>query len=306
VSNHTTGSRMLKLPRIPHGTSVITTCVVLPLDDGVASEGWIELYFTEGAVVVEDELSLLETIAGVTTEAIINARRRAREERALYELERAIAEERARIARDIHDGIAQALAFQRMRIELWQEWIVSDPDRLRAELGALKQALREQIGELRRAIFALRPMQFDALGFIGGLHRYITEFANQHGWTAEVDLHHAPDEFTPELEAACFRVIQEALTNSAKHAAATRITVTLDQVDAGVQIIVRDNGRGFDPGQIANDAGHVGLRQMAERLSALRGQLTLLSHPGADTEVRAWIPLGPQRHEAGHQEARYP
>jgi signal transduction histidine kinase len=306
LGDHTAGSRMLKLPRIRHSTSVVTACLVLPLDDGVASEGWIELYLAEGTVVVEDELALLETIAGVTTEAIINARRRAREERALYELERAIAEERARIARDIHDGIAQTLAFQRMRIELWQEWIVSDPERLRAEFGALKQMLREQIGELRRAIFALRPVQFDALGFIGGLHRYITDFANQQGWVAEVDFHHAPSEFTPELEAACFRIIQEALTNSAKHAAATHVTVALDEVDTGVRIIVRDNGRGFDPAQVATDTNHIGLQQMEERLATLRGHLTLLSHHGAGTDVIAWLPLSPQRYEATLPETRHP
>jgi signal transduction histidine kinase len=286
------------VPRIPHGTDTITTCVELPLNDGVVTEGWIELYLADGVAIADDELELLATIAGVATEAIVNARRRAREERAVYKLERAITEERARIARDIHDGIAQALAFHRMRIELWQDWIETDPDRLRAELGEFKQALREQIGELRRAIFALRPMRFDALGFVGGLHRYIIEFANQHGWEAVVDFHHAPTDLIPEAEAACFRIVQEALTNSAKHAAATRVTVTLDEADDGVRIVVCDNGRGFDPGEGANDTGHVGLQQMAERLATLRGQLTLLSRPGAGTEVRAWIPFALRRHEA--------
>jgi signal transduction histidine kinase len=306
AGNHHARTQVLKVPSIPHGTSVIATCVMLPLDDGVAAEGWIELYLAADVSVAGDELALLETIAGVTTEAIVNARRRAREQRALYELDGAIAEERARIARDIHDGIAQTLAFQRMRIDLWQEWIVSDPDRLRAEFGDLKQMLREQIGELRRAIFALRPVQFDTLGFIGGLRRYITDFANQQGWAVEIDFHDVPSEFTPELEAACFRVIQEALTNSAKHAAATRVTVTLDEVDTGVRIIVRDDGHGFDPVQAATDTSHVGLRQMEERLATLRGQLTLLSQHGAGTEVAAWIPLIPQRYGATLPETRHP
>lgn len=306
AGNHHARAQVLKVPRIAHGTNVIGTCVLLPLDDGVATEGWIELYLAADVSIADDELALLETIAGVITEAIVNARRRAREQRALYELERAIAEERARIARDIHDGIAQTLAFQRMRIELWQEWIDSDPARLRAELNALKLSLREQIGELRRAIFALRPVQFDTLGFIGGLRRYITDFANQQGWAVDIDFHDVPSEFSPELEAACFRVIQEALTNSAKHAAATRVSVVLDEVDTGVRIIVRDNGHGFDPVQAATDTSHVGLRQMEERLAALRGQLTLRSRHGAGTEVAAWIPLIPERYEGNLPERRHP
>ncbi|MGB9754309.1 histidine kinase [Roseiflexus castenholzii] len=268
-----------------------SVCLALPLHDGMALLGWIELYLERPAPIAQDELALLETIANEIAEAIASARRRSREERAIYQLERAIAEERARIARDIHDGIAQSLAFIRMRIDLWNEWIESDPQRLRSELMALKTTLREQIRELRRAIFALRPVQFDELGFVGGLRRYIVEFAGQHSWDIHVDLSGTPSTISPEVEAVAFRVVQEALTNVAKHAAATRVEVVLDQVDEGLQLVVRDNGQGFDPGTLPEAPGHVGLRQMRERLAALRGQLTILSRPGAGTEVRAWIPL---------------
>jgi signal transduction histidine kinase len=275
-------------------------CVLLPLHDGVAPVGWLEIYLRPGTRPDADELALLETIGKEVAEAIVGARRRSREERALYELERAIADERARIARDIHDGLAQGLAFRRMRIDLWQEWIADDPERLRAELQDLKRALREQIQELRRAIFALRPMDFDEFGFLGGLHRYILEFAGQHGWQAEVDLSRAPATLTRELEATTFRIVQEALTNAAKHARATQIGVALSETDGGLRVVVTDNGRGFDPGERRAEAhdtdgyGHVGLRQMRERLAALRGQLTILSRPGAGTEVRAWLPLPPE------------
>ncbi len=280
----------------------LARCLLLPLHDGIAPVGWLEIYLQPGAVPDADELALLETIGKEIAEAIVGARRRTREERALYELERAIADERARIARDIHDGLAQTLAFQRMRIDLWQEWIDSDPARLRDELRDLKRSLREQIQELRRAIFALRPMEFDELGFLGGLHRYILEFAGQHDWQAEVDLSRAPATLTSELEATAFRIVQEALTNAAKHANATKIDVTLSETDGGLRVLVRDDGRGFDPREPLNGPNngaaegtgnyqHVGLRQMRERLAALRGQLTVLSRPGAGTEVRAWLPL---------------
>lgn len=266
-------------------------CLALPLHDGMALLGWIELHLERPVTIAQDELALLETIANEIAEAIASARRRSREERAIYQLERAIAEERARIARDIHDGIAQSLAFMRMRIDLWNEWIESDPQRLRAELTELKSTLREQIRELRRAIFALRPVQFDELGFVGGLRRYIVEFAGQHNWDIHVDLTGTPSAISPEVEAVAFRVVQEALTNVAKHAAASQVEVIIGQADEGLQLIVRDDGRGFDPGALPEAPGHVGLRQMRERLAALRGQLTILSRPGAGTELRAWIPL---------------
>jgi signal transduction histidine kinase len=286
---------------------------VLPLHDGLAPVGWIELYLARQVSIQQDELALLETIASEVTEAIISARRRSREERAIYELERAIADERARIARDIHDGLAQSLAFVRMRVDLWQDWIEGDPQRLRTELADLKQTLRGQIRELRRAIFALRPVQFDELGFVGGLRRYIVEFADQQGWETHIDLKEAPPALALEIEAICFRIVQEALTNAAKHAGATRVEVSIDQVDRGMRVMVRDNGHGFEPGSLSNDMpGHVGLRQMYERLAAIRGHLTLLSRPGAGTELRVWIPLmqevrsGPQRCESREYREEYP
>lgn len=282
---------MARHPQMLESADGAHACLALPLHDGMALLGWIELHLERPMTIAQDELALLETIANEIAEAIASARRRSREERAIYQLERAIAEERARIARDIHDGIAQSLAFMRMRIDLWNEWIESDPQRLRAEFAELKITLREQIRELRRAIFALRPVQFDELGFVGGLRRYIVEFAGQQSWDIHVDLSGTPSTISQDVEAVAFRVVQEALTNVAKHAAASRVEVVIGQADEGLQLVVRDNGRGFDPGALPDAPGHVGLRQMRERLAALRGQLTILSQPGAGTELRAWIPL---------------
>jgi signal transduction histidine kinase len=267
-------------------------CLVVPLSSGATLIGWLELFLERPAPMPDDELGLLETIACEIAEAVIGARRRSREERAIFELERAISEERARIARDIHDGLAQTLAFRRMRVDLWLDWLDSDRPRLREELVELKSILREQIAELRRAIFALRPVQFDELGFVGGLHRYVTDFASQQGWAAQVNLAGVPPALSPAVEAACFRIVQEALTNAAKHAGATHVEVRLEQADQGLCISVGDNGRGFEPGSVQEGVmERLGLRQMRERVVASHGQLTVLSQPGAGTVVRAWIPL---------------
>ena len=282
-------SQIVTAPADPDGLAGL--CLRLAIHDGGLRVGWIELYTTGKVLLQADEWLLLDTIAGEIGEVITSARRRVREERAIYELEQAIAEERARIARDIHDGVAQTLAFRRMRVDLWLDWLEQDPERLRAELLAFKPLLREQIAELRRAIFALRPIQFDELGFVGGLQRYLVEFGTQQGWTMEVDLQGMAANLSPQVEAICFRIMQEGLTNVAKHANANIVSVQSTQVDGGLQIIIRDNGRGFEPGSVDTAGDHLGLRQMRERLSALHGRLTILAQPGAGTELRIWLPV---------------
>lgn len=280
-------SQIVTAPADPDGLAGI--CLRLSIDDGAVRVGWIELYTTGNIALQDDDWSLLHTIAGEIGKVIGGARRRASEERATYALEQAIAEERARIARDIHDGLAQTLAFRRMRIDLWLDWLDQDPERLRTELIEFKPLLREQIAELRRAIFALRPIQFDELGFVGGLHRYIIEFGQQQGWTMKVDLNGIAACLSPPIEAISFRVVQEGLTNAAKHATASTVTVQSTQMDGGLQLLIRDNGRGFDLGTV--DSDHLGLRQMRERLATFHGRLTVLTQPGAGTELRIWLPI---------------
>ncbi len=294
-------------------------CILLPLveagpgsDNGTASLGWIEAYLDviprrsrfnssggdevdtppNGAFHLTSSMqSLLVTIAGELTEAILGARRRARELASLAALEQAITEERTRIARDLHDGIAQSLAFMRMRVDLWEDWLEQDPQRLHDEFTSFKANLRTQIEELRRAIFALRPVELSQLGFEGALRRFVSDFADQQGWNLELELGNIPHELPLPLELASFRVVQEALNNSAKHARAHNVHITMRLVDGGLQIVVRDDGMGFDPNRVAERGSSLGLRQMRERVAALDGQFTVLSRPGQGTELRIWLPI---------------
>jgi signal transduction histidine kinase len=183
-----------------------------------------------------------------------------------------------------------------MRLDLWIDWIESDPARLRAELQGAKAILREEIAELRRAIFALRPVAFDELGFLGGLQRYVSEFAGQQGWAATIDLGDAPTALPPAIEATCFRIVQESLTNVAKHAGARRVEVILDGDDGGLRIVVGDDGRGLPAGisrPMARAARASGCDRCASEAAALRGRLAVGPRPGGGTVVRAWLPLPP-------------
>ncbi len=268
------------------------SCLILPLAERqVQPIGWIEAFLKEGETALyEARQPLLATVASELAEAIVNSRRRDRVIASVAAVERAISAERTRIARDLHDGVAQSLAFMRMRINLWEDWLEQDPARLREEFATFKANLRAQIEELRRAIFALRPIEIGQLGFTGALRRFVAEFAEQNDWDIDIDLNELPPDLPPVLELAAFRFVQEALNNTAKHAQARRLWVKLGVRDHGLIIHVRDDGVGFNPGE-EPPAGHLGLRQMRERAAALDGQVTIISRPGHGTEVRVWLPL---------------
>ncbi|NTW02161.1 MAG: sensor histidine kinase [Oscillochloris sp.] len=276
--------------------------IIVPLTEGSGEPiGWIESYLDDqrcydervidGRLTAESK-TLLITVSGELAEAVQGSRRRAREIASVVALEQAITTERTRIARDLHDSVAQSLAFMRMRADLWQDWLEQDPARLRDEFVALKSNLRQQIEELRRAIFALRPFELGQLGFSGALRRFVSEFAGQQSWDLDLDLGDLPADLPHALELAAFRFVQEGLNNVAKHAHAGDVAVCLYQIDGGLQIVVRDNGVGFNPGDYGDKpSGHLGLRQMHERAAALDGRVTLISRPGSGTELRVWLPL---------------
>jgi signal transduction histidine kinase len=290
------------LKAVPTSNVSSYRCLLMPLvEPGTrqAALGWIEAYCDAKAAYVnlqpevfeQETKSLLITVAGELTEAILGARRRAREIESVTALEHAITAERTRIAHDLHDGIAQSLAFMRMRADLWEDWLRDDPSRLAGEFQTFKANVRTQIEELRRAIFALRPVELATLGFEGALLRFVRDFAGQQGWEVELNVN-APHHLPHVLELAAFRVVQEALTNAAKYAKANQVEVRLGLVDGGLQIVVRDDGVGFDASVQRDEPGkQIGLRQMRERAAALDGRVTVISQPGAGTEIRVWFPM---------------
>jgi signal transduction histidine kinase len=287
------GPRLIRALSSPPAPLVV--CALIPLAEAHdAPLGWFEAYLKDepDAAGWEELAPLLRTLGGELAEAVQGSRRRTREIASVVALEQAITVERTRIARDLHDGVAQSLAFMRMRVDLWEDWLDQEPGRLREEFSALKSNLRTQIEELRRAIFELRPLELSQLGFAGALRRFVSEFAEQQAWDLDLDLAELPPDLPHVLELAAFRFVQEALNNAAKHARARRVGVALRGSDSGLLISVRDDGVGFDPGaQAADPAGRLGLRQMRERAAALDGSATILARPGAGTEVRVWLPF---------------
>jgi PAS domain S-box-containing protein len=209
----------------------------------------------------------------------------------------AIDAERQRIAREIHDGVAQNLAGLRFKSALWQHLAEDAPPGMRAALEELLRVLNDAMVDLRRAIFALRPVDLEVLGFFPALAQLVGDFGDQNQVMAELEALEPHGALPVAYELPLFRVIQEGLNNVGQHAAASSVLVRL-AVDAsgGVTGSVRDNGRGFDPSQLypVDKAGHFGLRQMRERIQDLGGTLDICSAPGQGTELVIALPPLPE------------
>ncbi|MBC8447959.1 MAG: PAS domain S-box protein [Chloroflexi bacterium] len=208
--------------------------------------------------------------------------------------EEAIVEERRRIAREIHDGLAQDLGALRLRTRLWYDLIGQNPAQMRAELDAMRELLSENIREVRRSVFALRPVALDELGFYPALNRFLDEFGEQHQLRIDLRTSGPEERLLPHLEPVLFRIVQEALNNVGKHAHAGKVSVELHLEAADeVSLRIRDNGRGFDTVDLdqAVREGHLGLKQMRERVVDLKGTFELRSQPGSGTEIRVVLPM---------------
>ncbi|MDI6907366.1 MAG: histidine kinase [Thermoanaerobacterales bacterium] len=203
-------------------------------------------------------------------------------------------EERRRVAREIHDGPAQAMANIVMRADYCTRLYQIDPGKVVEELAALQQLVRSCLDEVRKIIFDLRPMALDDLGLVPALKRFLKQYEEQYGLAVEMVFFGQGERLEPAIEVALFRVIQEALNNVRKHAEASSVLVKVEVTPDIVNLLVRDNGRGFDVDAALGDAGRrgYGLTGMRERIALLKGQIKFRSAPGRGTNVIINVPLG--------------
>jgi signal transduction histidine kinase len=200
----------------------------------------------------------------------------------------AIIEERNRLSRDIHDGLAQALSIITWKTKLLGKTVATgNTMQSLNELGEITEMLEATQHEAKAVIDQLRTNVTRSQGFVPTLAQYATDFTQQYGTRCEL---HVADGMVKvsslaELELLC--VAQEALNNVRKHADASLVHLSLESKRDGTRMTIRDNGRGFDPN--AKTEGY-GLTVMEERVRSIGGQLSIESNPGQGTEINVRLP----------------
>jgi signal transduction histidine kinase len=240
-----------------------------------------------------EDARLLESFAATAATALRTARSVA-EDRLRHSLE-ASEQERKRWARELHDDTLQALGG--LQILLSSALRSEDDDRLRSAARDVVEQVGVEIANLRSLIIELRPPALDEIGLVPAVETLAHRIASSEGLTVETNMALALEDserLAPDVESTIYRMVQEALTNVAKHAAATRLEIELLMKGDAVSIEVRDDGRGFDPAHPADGFGLVGIR---ERVTLVDGEVTITSAEGQGTVIRAVIPI-PRTSEA--------
>ncbi len=210
----------------------------------------------------------------------------------VYSIIRAQEDERRRLAREIHDGPAQVLANVVFRLDICQRLLAADLDKARAEIENLKALVRQSLQEVRKIIFDLRPMALEDLGLIPALRSYLEIFGQKAGLSTSIRIEGHGTRLPLSYEVALFRLVQEALSNVAKHAKAGSVQVLVQHLPEEVRVAVLDDGKGFDVADAMARQGreHFGLLGMRERVELLGGTLELSSRPGGGTKVGFIVP----------------
>jgi signal transduction histidine kinase len=216
---------------------------------------------------------------------------RTAELRALFDRLHSIREEeRTRIAREIHDELGQSLTALKIDLSWLSKRLQDDQTPLHAKVDSMNRAIDATIQSMRRIATELRPSVLDHLGLLDALEWQLQEFQNRTDLECSFTNLATSLAIDPARSTDLFRVMQEALTNVARHAAATRVDLTVSTRAGTLVLELRDDGRGFEP-RAAVAGGSMGLVGMRERMGRWHGSVRVLGGPGRGTTVRVEMPL---------------
>lgn len=269
----------------PPGHPEMHSLLAVPVVCRVPHRG--NLYLSEkedGEQFTQDDEEVLVRFAEQAAIAIDNAY--------LYGQVRALgaARERLRIAHEMHDGLAQVLAYVNTKAQVVREYLRQGKmEEAQKHLDEFAGAARDLYGDVRQQILDLRTVRPEE----GGLAAAVADYAN--GWESqtsiEVELAVEPVGRLPgDIESQLLRIFQEALANIRKHAHASWARVTLAQTDEALCLWVSDNGVGFEPA-VAAECGRFGIKTMTERAAAIGATLAMVSQPGAGARLELTLPL---------------
>jgi len=272
----------------------IASLVDVPITVGGKNYGLFTLGWRQRHFITEAEVRLASALAQQAAVAIENAR--------LYERSQLAAslEERQRLARELHDSVSQALYGISLGTRTARTLIEREPQRAVEPLDYVSTLAEAGLAELRALIFELRPESLAMEGLVAALEKQFAALRARHGIAVHAELSLEPD-LRLDLKEVLYRVGQEALHNTVKHARAKNVTVRLQETAGSVVLEVADDGIGFDPA--GEFPGHLGLRSMAERTANAGGELVIDSSAGAGTRVRVSVPAIPGHLPGGTTDA---
>ncbi len=277
-------------PTYGHKIQMIRSVLATPLVTGGKTIGLITVESNQPNLFDDQDLEILETIAFQVASAIEHAR--------LMQKTRdiAIAEERTRLARDMHDGVAQNLAYLLLQVDRCLN-MVDEGSNAETQLEKIGSLLKQNIDELRRNIFDLRPVALEGRSLFDVLENFVAEFGRRWHIKTHWYLRGNVVPIGPDIERAIYRILQEALSNAQQHAECTEISVTLHTKNKQqIKLQVQDNGLVFNEDVPAKEQGvarrkGLGLTSMRERAENIGGQFTITTAPSEGTCITAVLPL---------------
>lgn len=268
------------------------TVVSIPIRLHERLMGEVDLFFHAQCDVSDAERSLLEALTAHLAGAMENLRLNA------LEKEAAVAQERSFLARELHDSIAQSLAFLKIQVQLMQDALTSgDPRQARRVLEEIDTGVRESYADVRELLVHFRT-RANAEDIEPALKTTLRKFEQQTGLPAALQMEGNGMPLAPDLQLQVLHIVQEALSNVRKHAGATQVWLDVQQQPQW-RFEIRDNGSGFSKEAGAHDETHVGLRIMTERAERIGASLEVLSAPGRGTSIILTLPPRPRAAASG-------
>jgi two-component system NarL family sensor kinase len=205
-------------------------------------------------------------------------------------------DERRRIASDIHDAVSPLITGALYQARALRLSTPDDPSRSLARrdsaLDGISDLLSKAMEELHGVVFALRPPDLDDIGVVAAIERYIGQ-VQRSGLNVQLEADEEPPPLTPEVRLAIYRIVQEALHNALRHAAADEAVVRFEISDDTLRVTISDNGAGFNPQHTARPTA-LGLLSMRERAAAIGATFAVMSRPGNGTTVTVERPIDPE------------
>jgi signal transduction histidine kinase len=258
---------------------------VAPLRSSDGVEGWLLAATHERPMEISREMLLLETMAGQVALGVRNVRLAER----IGEL--AAEAERTRIAREIHDGIAQMVFMLTLSLETAIDRVGGDPDEQRRRLRDLTALAKNALWEVRQYIFDLRPLLSGDEGLTGAVQGQVKEFQAVSELPVELSIHGSAPRLPVATSAALYRIVQEGLGNIFRHARASRVSIALEFDETQVHLSIADDGVGIDEAAAGSRTGH-GMENLRRRVEEMQGTLDVRGESGAGTCIEVTVPVG--------------